>query len=155
MGSVVSQLNQHSKKRRALRQLRKNMRHVQKFNVKNLTGRIPPRCPMVVMKEMGKELRRLYPDGSNWWGVILYEPHFVTKAAWRRLEVRLDRGNELINIINMPHKDVKSDWLNWWRKMYVSDIMFIKSTSHFDVQFVIVVNCCLRYFALHGIRSRL
>ena len=63
MGSVVSQLNQHSKKRQALRQLRKNMRHVQKFNVKNLTGRIPPRCPMVVMKEMGKELRRLYPDG--------------------------------------------------------------------------------------------
>ena len=62
MGCVSSRVNQEFRKRQAVKRLRKNILAVQKLKGNISPIRIPLRCPMVVMKEMGKELRRLYPD---------------------------------------------------------------------------------------------
>ena len=62
MGCVSSRVNQELRKRQAVKHLRKNIVNVQKLKGNTSYIRIPLRCPMVVMKEMGKELRRLYPD---------------------------------------------------------------------------------------------
>ena len=62
MGCVSSRVNQEFRKRQAVKRLRKNILAVQKLKANISPIRIPLRCPMVVMKEMGKELRRLYPD---------------------------------------------------------------------------------------------
>ena len=62
MGCAFSRANQQFRKRQAVKRLRKNILNVQKLKANTSPIRIPLRCPMVVMKEMGKELRRLYPD---------------------------------------------------------------------------------------------
>ena len=62
MGCVSSRVNREFRKRQAVKRLRKNILNVQKLRANTSPKRVPLRCPMVVMKEMGNELRRLYPD---------------------------------------------------------------------------------------------
>ena len=59
MGSVVSGYKRTKEQRKIRRQLRQNILSVQKHNTEIFLAKIPKASPMVVMKELGKELRSM------------------------------------------------------------------------------------------------
>ena len=64
MGCVVSSAHQRFRKRNSIKRLRESARYADELKARNLPREIPKKCPMLVMKEMRKELRSLTPEAE-------------------------------------------------------------------------------------------
>ena len=62
MGCVASHVNQKLSKEQSVKRLRKSVLYAEKLKENSFPARIPQRCRMAIMNEMGKELRRLSPE---------------------------------------------------------------------------------------------
>ena len=64
MGCVASRVDQKFSKKQSVKRLRKSTLYAEKLEENSFPARIPQRCTcrMAIMKEMGKELRRLSPE---------------------------------------------------------------------------------------------